>query len=112
AIRSQHRVTLNGSHEIAFDEAADLVMHRRETLPFHANGMRFCAFDAAGNELENRVYYSVGGGFVVSDEVAADGSKQKVVAPDTTVLPFPFHSGDDLLRLCADNGIGIAELMR
>jgi len=53
-----------------------------------------------GNELENRVYYSVGGGFVVSDEVAADGSRQKVVAPDTTVLPYPFHSGDDLLRLC------------
>ena len=112
AIRSQHRVTLNGSHEIAFDEAADLVMHRRETLPFHANGMRFTAFGADGQELENRVYYSVGGGFVVSDEVAADGSRQKVVAPDTTVLPHPFHSGDDLLRLCDEHGIGIAELMR
>jgi L-serine dehydratase len=112
AIRAQHRVTLNGSHEIAFDESADLVMHRRETLPFHANGMRFAAFDAQGQELENRVYYSVGGGFVVSDEVAADGSKQKVVAPDTTVLPHPFHSGDDLLRLCDEHGVGIAELMR
>jgi len=112
AIRSQHRVTLNGSREIAFDESADLVMHRRETLPFHANGMRFTAFDADGTELENRVYYSVGGGFVVSDEVAADGSRQKTVAPDTTVLPHPFHSGDDLLRLCDEQGIGIAELMR
>jgi len=112
AIRSQHRVTLNGSREIAFDEAADLVMHRRETLPFHANGMRFTAFDSGGHELENRVYYSVGGGFVVSDEVAADGSRQKVVAPDTTVLPHPFHSGDDLLRLCDEHGVGIAELMR
>jgi len=112
AIRTQHRVTLNGSREIAFDESADLVMHRRETLPFHANGMRFTAWDDQGNELENRVYYSVGGGFVVSDEVAADGSRQKVVAPDTTVLPHPFHSGDDLLRLCDEHGIGIAELMR
>ena len=112
AIRTRHRVTLNGSHEIGFDEAADLVMHRRETLPFHANGMRFTAFDAAGQEIENRVYYSVGGGFVVSDEVAADGSKQKAIAPDTTVLPYPFHSGDDLLMLTARDGIGIAELMR
>ena len=43
-------------------------------------------------------YYSVGGGFVVSDEVAADGSRQKAIAPDTTVLPLPFHSGDELLR--------------
>jgi len=112
AIRSQHRVTLNGTREIAFDESADLVMHRRETLPFHANGMRFTAFDAEGRELENRVYYSVGGGFVVSDEVAADGTKQRTIAPDTTVLPYPFHSGDDLLRLTTENDISIAELMR
>jgi len=112
AIRSQRRLTLNASVEIAFDEAADLVMHRRETLPFHANGMRFTAFDAAGAEIENRVYYSVGGGFVVSDEVAADGSRQKTIAPDTTVLPYPFHSGDDLLKLTSQHGISIAELMR
>ncbi len=112
AIRSQRRLTLNASAEIAFDEAADLVMHRRETLPFHANGMRFTAFDAAGAEIENRVYYSVGGGFVVSDEVAADGSRQKTIAPDTTVLPYPFHSGDDLLKLTSQHGISIAELMR
>jgi len=112
ALRAQRRVTLNGSREIAFDESADLVMHRRETLPFHANGMRFIAYDADGKELENRVYYSVGGGFVVSDEVAADGTRQKTIAPDTTVLPYPFHSGDDLLRLCDRHGIGVAELMR
>ncbi len=112
AIRANHCVTLNGDREIGFDEKADLVMHRRETLPFHANGMRFVAFDADGAEVENRVYYSVGGGFVVSDEVAADGSKQKTIAPDTTVLPYPFHSGDDLLRLTQEHGISIAELMR
>ena len=111
-IRSQRRVTLNGTREIAFDESTDLVMHRRQTLPFHANGMRFTAFDAGGAEIENRVYYSVGGGFVVSDEVAADGTKQKAIAPDTTVLPYPFHSGDDLLMLTARDGISIAELMR
>src|SRR4051812_20787756 len=112
AIRTQHRVTLNGSQEIAFDEAADLVMHRRETLPFHANGMRFTAFDAEGRELENRVYYSVGGGFIVSDEVAADGSRQKVIAPDATVLPLPFTSGDALLALAQQHGLSIAQIMR
>ena len=111
-MRANKQVLLGGSQAIAFDEPADLVMHRRETLPFHANGMRFTAFDAAGAEIENRVYYSVGGGFVVSDEVAADGSKQKTIAPDTTVLPYPFHSGDDLLRLTQHHGMSIAELMR
>ena len=74
SIRERGQLTLHGGHAIGFDEKADLVFHRRETLPFHANGMRFEAFDAGGAEIANRAYYSVGGGFVVSDEVAADGS--------------------------------------
>ena len=112
AMRGSKSLLLAGSQRIAFDESADLVMHRREALPFHANGMRLTAFDAGGTEIDSRVYYSVGGGFVVSDEVAADGSRQKTIAPDTTVLPYPFHSGDDLLKLTQQHGIGITELMR
>ena len=112
AMRSQRELALHGGRRVAFDEKADLVFHRRETLPFHPNGMRFTAFDAAGGELANRCYYSVGGGFVVSDEVAADGAKQKVIAPDTTVLAHPFHSGDDLLALSTKTGLTIAQLMR
>ncbi|MCE2914711.1 MAG: L-serine ammonia-lyase [Rubrivivax sp.] len=111
-MRETHRIALLGRQEVAFDERADLLFHRRESLPFHANGMRFAAFATDGSRLAERTYYSVGGGFVVSDEVAADGTKQKVVAPDTTVLPMPFRSGQDLLDLTARHGIGIAELMR
>ncbi|WP_349744246.1 L-serine ammonia-lyase [Roseateles cavernae] len=105
-------LNLIGERRLRFDEAKDLVFKRRESLPFHANGMRCLAFDADGAEIANRIYYSVGGGFVVSDEVAADGSKQKVIAPDATVLPYPFHSGDDLLALTQQHGISIAEIMR
>ena len=66
--------------------------------------MRFSAFDAAGApSSRERTYYSVGGGFVVSDEVAADGTRHKTVAPDTTVLPHPFHSGAQLLALTQTN---------
>jgi len=111
-IRDAKEVPLLGRHPISFNEKTDLVMYRRETLPFHANGMRFTAFDAAGNELSMRVYYSVGGGFVVSDEVAHDGTKQKVIAPDTTVLAHPFHSGAELLAQATANDCSIAELMR
>ena len=111
-VRDAKAIGLLGTHEIAFTERCDLTFYRRETLAFQANGMRFTAFDAAGAELRSRVYYSVGGGFVVSDEIAQDGSKQKVVAPDTTVLAHPFHSGADLLVLAKCNGCGIAELVR
>jgi L-serine dehydratase len=112
AIRGGATLAVLGTHPIAFNEKTDLVFLRRESLPFHANGMRFAAFDAAGEPLAERTYYSVGGGFVVSDEVAADGSKQKVVAPDATVLPFPFRSGADLLALTERERCSIAELMR
>ncbi len=112
AVRTNRRIALGGHHAVAFDEKADLRLHRRETLPFHANGMRFEAFDAADATLADKVYYSVGGGFVVSEEVAADGSRQKVIAPDTTVLPHPFHTGAELLQRCAEERCSIAELMR
>ena len=115
-IRSEGRIQLLGKKAVAFNEKDDLKFFRRESLPFHANGLRFTAFDASGKELASRVYYSVGGGFVVSDEVASDGAKQKVIAPDTTVLPHPFHSGDELLQRCRelDGGRGgpIAAVMR
>ncbi|MEF9942850.1 MAG: L-serine ammonia-lyase [Burkholderiaceae bacterium] len=112
SIRRERRLNLLGSHPIGFDEKTDLLFYRRETLPFHANGMRFTALDAAGEELLAKVYYSVGGGFVVSEEVAADGSAQKRIAPDITVLPHPFRSGAELMAAARQHGCSIADLMR
>jgi len=111
SIRDEHRLRLAGQHAIECVEKRDLLFFRRP-LPLHANGMQFAAFDAAGACLYEATYYSVGGGFVVSDTLAADGSRQKIIAPDTTVLPYPFHSGADLLRLTAAHRISIADLMR
>ena len=112
AIRSGNCVSLLGEKNIAFNEAKDLVMFRRQSLPLHANGMKFSAYDEQGELLAERTYYSVGGGFVVAEEVLADGQKQKVIAPDATVLPYPFKSGDELLALTKAHGISIAEVMR
>jgi L-serine dehydratase len=111
AIRGGARLALLGQQEVDFNEREDLIFLRRETLPFHANGMKLTAYDAAGTELETRIYYSVGGGFIVSDEVAADGSKQKVIAPDATVLPLPFTTGAQLLMLTQREGLSIAQVM-
>ncbi len=112
AMRKAGRLALLGRHDIGFSEKDDLKFFRRETLPFHANGLRFTALDAAGTELASRVYYSVGGGFVVSEEVAADGARQKLIAPDATVLPLPFRSGEELLQRCREAGGSIADVMR
>ncbi len=106
-IRKEHRVVLLGRRAIVFDEKADLVFNKRQKLPFHTNGMRFSAYDANGNELATRDYYSVGGGFVVNHDEAAE---DRIVA-DTTEQPYTFSSGDQLLHLCEQHGLTIAQLM-
>lgn len=111
-IRSQQRLSLLDTHGIDWQEKQDLVFYRRETLPLHANGMRFSAYDAQGELLSERTFYSVGGGFVVSAEVLADGQRQQRIAPDSTQLPIPFRSGAELLARCQERGWSIAQIMR
>jgi L-serine dehydratase len=112
AIRGSGKLPAAGRRTIAFEESRDLLFNRRDTLPFHPNGMKLRAFDAAGIVFAERAYYSVGGGFVVSEEVAIDGSRQKVVAPDTTVLPLPFRSGNELMQIARRESLSIAGVMR
>ncbi|MFI4968999.1 MAG: L-serine ammonia-lyase [Lysobacterales bacterium] len=106
-IRADKKLRLLGRHEIAFDEKLDLIFNKRQKLPYHPNGMRYSAYDAAGHELATRDYYSVGGGFVVNQDEAAE---DRIVA-DTTPLPYPFHSGDELLAMCEKTGKTIAQIM-
>lgn len=110
-IRRSARLLLLQRHAVDFDERADLLFYARESLPFHANGLRFTAWDGAGAELAVRTYYSVGGGFVVSQEVAGDGKRQRTIAPDAAVLPLPFHSGAELLELAQRHECSIAEIV-
>ncbi|HCA84921.1 MAG TPA: L-serine ammonia-lyase [Streptomyces sp.] len=95
------------AHEIAFDVPTQLILHRRRSLPYHANGMTLFAYDAAGLPLLEKTYYSVGGGFVV-DEDAVGEDRIKL---DDTVLTHPFRTGDELLRLSRDTGLSISALM-
>jgi L-serine dehydratase len=106
-IRGEKKLLLSGHHPVAFDEKRDLVMNKRQKLPFHTNGMRFTAFDANDEVIATRDYYSVGGGFVVNQD---DAASDRIVA-DETPLPYPFHSGDELLAQSRDSGLSIAQLM-
>lgn len=106
AIRTLHRLKLGGAHEVPFHEASDLVFHRTESLPEHPNGLRFIARGIDGGELLNRVYYSIGGGFVVNEETA----KRDELNAHPHSLPHPFRTGDDLLRLGGETGLSVSEL--
>jgi L-serine dehydratase len=106
-IQDQQQIRLLEAHAIAFIENRDLMFHKRETLPFHSNGMRFRAEGTNGEVLSEREFYSVGGGFIVNAEEAAE---DKIVA-DATPLPYAFRSGDELLALCEQHNMSIAEVM-
>jgi L-serine dehydratase len=110
-IRTTGRLHLSQSQEIDFVEKDDLQFFR-QALPFHANGMRFVALGPRGALVREATYYSVGGGFIVSDEIVADGARQRKIVPDVTTLPFPFHSCAELLELTKRHRVSIAELMR
>jgi L-serine dehydratase len=105
--REAGELTLLGRRAIAFSYRDDLQMHRSESLPYHSNGMRFEAFDEAGEPLLERVFYSVGGGFVVDESAAESG----FVVADETPLPYPFDSAEQLLAHCRDSGLSISALM-
>jgi L-serine dehydratase len=99
-IRSTGRLRSAGRHDIAFDVDKNLVLHRRRSLPGHPNGMRFRAEDAGGQVLAERVYYSVGGGFVVDD--SATDVERRVA--DTKPVPYPFRTAAELLHLTRSTG--------
>ena len=96
-----------GQREICFDLKKHLIFHRRRSLPYHSNGMRFTAWDAQGNVLFSRVYYSVGGGFVVNENDIGVNRIQ----PDDKALKYPFHSAVELLDITKREGISISTLM-
>ncbi|MCJ2086105.1 L-serine ammonia-lyase [Methylobacterium sp. E-005] len=89
---------------LAFDCARDLLFNLAEVLPRHTNGMRFRAYGGGGGLLDEVVCYSVGGGFV------EDAGEATLAALDAIAVPFPFESGADLLRLCAESGLSIAQV--
>ncbi|MBS3651366.1 L-serine ammonia-lyase [Pseudaminobacter sp. 19-2017] len=110
AIRAAKRVTPPGHPGYLFDPDKNLVLDRKTPLPGHANGMTFYAYDVDDHLILRRVYYSVGGGFVVSEE-ELQRSKGAARKPGATV-PFPFAKAEEMLAMAAKSGLSIAEMKR
>jgi len=106
-IRAARELRVLGRYPLVFDESRHFHFHRRKSLPSHPNGMRFSAFDGDGEELVERTYYSIGGGFVVNEDAA---SEDRIVV-DSTELKYPFSTGAELLELCAERDLAIWQVM-
>ena len=110
-IRNTNSITLGGKKTIPFIETENLLFHRNQmypdpTITSHPNGMRFTAFENTGKKLAEEVFYSIGGGFIVSE---AERTAETLAT--TRTVPYPFRSSADLLTIATKNKLTIAELM-
>ncbi len=116
AIRASHTLNLAGRRAIAFDETNDLIFHRDVMNPpgaamHHPNGLRFTAYDAGGKVLDQRTFFSIGGGFITEDAERPQTAAGSDAAQPAPAIPFPFHSAAELLELAEAHKLSIAELM-
>lgn len=99
------KIHFNQKKMIDFDYQRDVVFYR-DFLPLHENGMRLSVFDASKNLLTSQVYYSIGGGFVATEEEL----KNPIKKDSTKKLDLEFNSAKELLDLCGKHNKSIAEL--
>jgi len=124
-VHDHRRVEPPGHQSYEFDPRTDLVLDKKTPLTGHANGMTFRAFNSDGALLLRRVYYSVGGGFVLSDtELEAAKAERKMQKAQSSQnsnnpgkstqprIPYPFASGAQMLAMASGSGLGIAAMKR
>lgn len=99
-------LSLLGKKEIDFDPEHCIIFHS-ESLPLHENGMSISAFDKQDNLLQKEVYYSIGGGFIKTEDQLKNAGNEQNIA-----LPFPFTSATTLLKLADNAGLSIGSLIQ
>lgn len=103
-VYKQGKMSLLKEHIVTFHET-DIRFYTSEVLPKHTNGMRFTAYDAGGKTLLAQVYYSIGGGFIKTEEEFGQQPSQE------KHIPYSFSTAKELLQLCKENNLDIAKLM-
>lgn len=108
AINETQSVSPEGLDTLSFDPKTDLIFDYEENLPGHANGMVLMATDGQGDVILREVYYSIGGGFVLTEAELAEGKPTDQGDP----VPYPFTSAVEMLEMAAKDGKSIAQMKR
>ncbi|CAF26198.1 L-serine ammonia-lyase [Bartonella quintana] len=109
-VKREKKVQPEGHPAYQFNSHRDLIFERKTVLPGHPNGLAFEGLDADGNVLLRQIYYSIGGGFVVTEDELSrmNGNTQ----PETSKVPYPFDSASKMLLMAEKSGLSIAEMKR
>ncbi len=109
-LKEKKHLLLDGKHDIEFVYEKNLDFRYGEFKEKHSNTMEFIATDKQGQELFRDTYYSVGGGFVLSDEEFERGTSNVAAAANLTV-PNIFNNGEELLNIAKKKNLTIAEVL-
>ncbi|WP_404286693.1 L-serine ammonia-lyase [Glutamicibacter arilaitensis] len=90
-------------------KVSDMIQHPLTVLPRHTNGVKFIALDAAGTELLNETFFSVGGGFIVRE--GAEERIEKNIEEKVKQQPYPFTTAARLMEHSENTGKSISEIM-
>lgn len=107
-IEQSKSLDLAKRHKISFDQPRDLVFDYGDPLAGHANGMKFLAFDAQGDVVSEAIFYSVGGGFIVTEQELLDQQDAREQMPGA---PYNFKTSEEMLKMGDASGLSISEMM-
>jgi L-serine dehydratase len=109
-IRATKTIHASGLPPLRFDPGADLLFDYGPALPGHANAMILRATDAQGDVILQETYYSIGGGFVVTDAELAEAATGKARA--RADVPYPFETAEEMLAMARASNLTIAQMKR
>jgi len=107
-IHSTGQIALPDLGTLKFAPKTDMIFDYETKLTGHANGMMLMATDAQGDVTLRETYYSIGGGFVMTEAELAAGKDTDEGAP----IPFPFKSAAEMLEMADRSGKTIAQMKR
>ncbi len=111
-LNEEKQVDLEGVPRIIFNPEADIIFDYGPPLERHANGMIFKASDGTGTVFLERTYFSIGGGFVLSEEEFVELEQAGEFIERHIETPYPFQNAKEMLEMSAKEGLSIAEMKR
>jgi L-serine dehydratase len=109
ALEQTNIIEAEGLPIIHFDPKAHLIFNYDGPLEGHPNGMIFNALDEDGAEICSETIYSIGGGFILSEDELnnrAEGDEPK------TNVPYAFKNAVEMLAMSEQSGLSIGEMKR
>lgn len=106
-LRDEKEIKIEGLPLLKFDPETDLIFDYGPALKGHPNGLIFTSYADNDTELYCKTYYSIGGGFVLSEEELNDTSKN---IEQDTACPYAFSTALEMLKMGEESGLSIAQM--